>query len=243
MASVIELKNISKTFVMGEISVQALKHLSITIDHGDFVAVMGSSGSGKSTMMNILGCLSPPTSGEYLLENQNVAAMKPAQLANIRNTRIGFVFQGYNLLPRTSAVENVELPLVYDRKNRIPNPRLKAREMLELVGLKDRMTHEPNRLSGGQQQRVAIARALVNDPAIILADEPTGNLDSKTSIDIMKTFQELNRRGITIVLVTHEEDIAGYTRRIIELRDGIVVKDSPVEGMTLDRTESAVQAE
>ena len=228
MTEIIRMNRISKTYRLGEISVQALKQIDLSVESGEFVAVMGSSGSGKSTMMNILGCLSPPTSGEYLLDGTDVAAMNPRRLADVRNTKIGFVFQGFNLLPRTSALENVELPLEYDRAHRVKKPRQKAEEVLARVGLGDRMHHEPNRLSGGEQQRVAIARALINDPAIILADEPTGNLDTRTSNAVMRVFQDLNDQGITVVLVTHEPDIATYTRRIIELRDGLVIRDEPI---------------
>lgn len=232
--SVIEMNNICKTFTMGDITVDALRNVSLTVEKGEFVSIMGSSGSGKSTLMNILGCLSPPTSGAYRLENRDVAGIKPNQLADVRNTQIGFVFQGFNLLPRTTALENVLLPLMYDRSGNIKNPRQKAEEKLTLVGLSDRMRHEPSQLSGGQQQRVAIARALVNDPAIILADEPTGNLDSKTSLDVIRSFQDLNEQGITIIIVTHEPDIAQYTRRIIELRDGEIIRDEAVNQMKIN---------
>ena len=227
--AVIEMDKICKTFTMGDIQVNALRDVSLTVESGEFVSIMGSSGSGKSTLMNILGCLSPPTSGDYRLEGDSVAGKSSNQLADVRNLKIGFVFQGFNLLARTSALENVLLPLMYDRTGRIKNHREKAAEMLTLMGLEDRVSHEPTQLSGGQQQRVAIARALVNDPAIILADEPTGNLDSQTSLDVIKSFQDLNDQGITIITVTHEADIAQYTKRIVELRDGKITRDEPIE--------------
>ncbi|ACF12974.1 ABC transporter-related protein [Chloroherpeton thalassium ATCC 35110] len=228
MSKVIEIKSITKTYLMGEIEVQALKGVDLTVDQGEFISIMGASGSGKSTLMNIIGCLDMQTSGDYILEGQKVNQLSKNAYADIRNQKIGFVFQGFNLLPRTSALENVELPLVYDRTHRIQNPREAAIDALRKVGLAERMEHEPNQLSGGQQQRVAIARALVNDPAILLADEPTGNLDTKTSIEIMALFQALNQRGMTIVLVTHEPDIASFTKRIVEMRDGVIIKDAIV---------------
>lgn len=229
MKYVIETKQLSKTYKMGNVAVQALRSADLTVEPGEMVAIMGSSGSGKSTLMNLLGCLDVPTSGEYFLEGKNVETLSKNERANIRNQKIGFVFQVFNLLPRTSALENVELPLFYDRAKRIKNARQAAIDALEQVGLKDRIDHEPNQLSGGQQQRVAIARALVSSPSLILADEPTGNLDTMTSIDIMSLFQELNDRGITIILVTHEEDIAQYAKRIIRMRDGLIKDDSGVE--------------
>ena len=213
---------------MGEVEVRALRGISLTIEQGEFVAIMGASGSGKSTFMNILGCLDYSSEGDYYLDNVHVNALNKRQLADIRNQKIGFVFQGFNLLPRTSAVENVELPLLYDRRHHVKNPYKKAIESLRRVGLGERLDHEPSQLSGGQQQRVAIARALVSDPAIILADEPTGNLDTQTSTEVMALFQELNNQGITILLVTHEPDIAQYTKRIVELRDGVLRRDEPV---------------
>lgn len=226
MNTIIEIKHITKTFRMGEVAVHALRGLDLRIDRGEFVAIMGASGSGKSTLMNLLGCLDVPTSGEYFLEGINVSSMSKNEHADIRNQRIGFVFQGFNLLARSSALENVELPLSYDRTGRIKNSRQAAIEALERVGLADRMDHEPSRLSGGQQQRVAIARALVNQPSIVLADEPTGNLDTRTSIDIMSVLQELNGQGITIVLVTHDSDISQYAKRIVQMKDGLIVRDN-----------------
>ena len=213
---------------MGEVVVRALRGIDLKIESGEFVSIMGASGSGKSTLMNVMGCLDAATSGDYYLDGADVGKLSRDQYAEIRNQRIGFVFQGYNLLPRTSAVDNVELPLFYDHSGRIENPRANAVKALESVGLGDRIEHEPSELSGGEQQRVSIARALVNEPAIILADEPTGNLDSRTSVDVMTVFQELNDQGITILLVTHEQDIAAYTRRIVLLRDGRIVGDRPV---------------
>lgn len=222
---VIELKDIHKTYSMGDIKVHALRGISLTVQQGEFIAIMGSSGSGKSTLMNIIGCLDRPTQGTYLLDNQDVSQFSKDERADIRNLKIGFVFQGFNLLARTSAMENVELPMLYagvstaERKKR-------AMEALEAVGLKGREENHPNQLSGGQQQRVAIARSLVNQPALILADEPTGSLDSVTSVEIMEIFQRLNReQGITLVLVTHETDIAQYAKRIIVFRDGNILKD------------------
>jgi putative ABC transport system ATP-binding protein len=228
MPRIIETKRLTKVYRMGDIELMALAGIDLSIESGEFVAVMGASGSGKSTLMNLLGCLDEPTSGDYWLEGQDVAALDRDAYADIRNQKIGFVFQGFNLLARTSALENVELPLLYDRARRIADPLREARGALERVGLGDRFDHEPNQLSGGEQQRVAIARALVNRPSIILADEPTGNLDSHTSIEIMAVFQELNSQGITIILVTHEHDIAHYAGRIIEMRDGVITGDVPV---------------
>ncbi|HTM07425.1 MAG TPA: ABC transporter ATP-binding protein [Verrucomicrobiae bacterium] len=213
---------------MGDIEVEALCGINISIHRGEFVAVMGASGSGKSTFMNILGCLDRPTSGSYFLEGEDVSRLTPDEWALIRNRKIGFVFQGFNLLSRTSALENVELPMMY---NSLPSRerRERAVEVLKLVGLQERLDHMPNQLSGGQQQRVAVARSLVNRPALILADEPTGNLDSKTSAEIMELFQDLNdREGITIVLVTHEADIAGYAKRQVLFRDGLIISDKKV---------------
>jgi putative ABC transport system ATP-binding protein len=223
--SIIKTVNITKTYKVGEIDVPALKSVNISIDKGEFVAIMGASGSGKSTLMNLLGCLDMPTTGEYFLDDANTSKMTKNEYASIRNQKIGFVFQGFNLLSRTTAVENVEMPLMYDRSGIIKDPRKAAVDALQKVGLADRMDHIPSQLSGGQQQRVAIARALVNSPAIILADEPTGNLDSKTSVEVFALFQQLNEEGITIIMVTHERDFASFAKRIIEMRDGSVVKD------------------
>ncbi|MDD3732633.1 MAG: ABC transporter ATP-binding protein [candidate division Zixibacteria bacterium] len=230
MSKVIEIKNLTRVFKMGDIAVHALRGVNLNVDTGEFVAIMGASGSGKSTLMNLLGCLDKPTSGEYFLDGIKVNELNGNAFATIRNERIGFIFQTFNLLARTSALENVMLPLFYDRRGRIKNPGAAAVEALTRVGLSDRLEHEPSQLSGGQQQRVAIARALVNRPAIILADEPTGNLDSRTSVEVMSVFQNLNDQGITIILVTHEPDIALYARRVVELRDGLIRRDSPVTG-------------
>lgn len=211
---------------MGDVEVHALRGVSLSIEAGQFVSVIGPSGSGKSTFMHILGCLDRPTSGQYTLDSQDVSTLSRDELAVVRNERIGFVFQGFNLLARTSAVDNVELPLLYRSGIRAAERHRRAREMLETVGLADRMDHHPNQMSGGQQQRVAIARSLVNQPSIVLADEPTGNLDSRTSIEIMDIFQRLNREnGITVILITHEHEIAEYGHRIIRFRDGTVVSD------------------
>jgi len=223
--SLIELKNLIKTYRMGDIDVHALQGVDMNIEKGEFVAITGASGSGKSTMLNILGCLDLPSQGEYILEGIHVGGLNKRELADIRNQKIGFVFQGFNLLSRTSALENVELPLLYDRAGRIKDPARKAVEALTRVGLADRLHHEPNKLSGGEQQRVAIARALINEPSILLADEPTGNLDTVTSMEVIDIFRELNGQGMTIILVTHEPDIARQARRAIELRDGRIIKD------------------
>ena len=229
MEPVIKTRELKKTYVMGDVQVHALRGGDLQVMPGEFVAIMGASGSGKSTLMNLLGCLDEPTEGSYHLDGQDVAGLSSREYADIRNTRVGFVFQGFNLLARTSALENVELPLLYDRSGRIPDPIAAAKAALDRVGLSDRMDHEPNQLSGGQQQRVAIARALVNNPALILADEPTGNLDSRTSVEILAVLQELNEQGITVVLVTHETDVARYAKRIIRMRDGRVVEDRNVK--------------
>jgi len=226
--AIIEVKDITKVYKLGDIDVHALSGVSLTIDKGEFVAIMGPSGSGKSTFMNILGCLDKPSDGKYLLEDLDISNLDRDKLASIRNKKIGFVFQGFNLLPRTSAIENVELPLLYDG---LParERRGKALDALNKVGLEGRGDHHPNQLSGGQQQRVAIARALVNNVPIILADEPTGNLDTKTSAEIMEIFVQLNTQSnITIILVTHENDIAAYSRRIIKFIDGRIISDEKV---------------
>ncbi|MFH1866218.1 MAG: ABC transporter ATP-binding protein [Candidatus Eisenbacteria bacterium] len=228
MGTVIETRGITKEYRMGEVLVRALRGVDLKVESGEFVSIMGASGSGKSTLMNVMGCLDAATSGDYFLDGADVSKLSRDQYAEIRNQRIGFVFQGYNLLPRTSAVDNVELPLFYDHSGRIEDSRGNAIRALERVGLGDRIDHEPSELSGGEQQRVSIARALVNEPAIILADEPTGNLDSRTSVDVMTVFQELNDQGITILLVTHEPDIANYTKRVVILRDGRITSDRPV---------------
>ncbi|MEQ8906279.1 ABC transporter ATP-binding protein [Ekhidna sp.] len=224
MSSIINTTEVSKKYVMGSEIIMALKSISINIDRGEYVAFMGPSGSGKSTLMNIIGCLDTPTDGTYVLNGHDVSDLTENELAEIRNKEIGFVFQTFNLLPRASALENVALPLVYAGYNSADREE-RALEALAGVGLGDRAYHKPNELSGGQRQRVAIARALVNDPSIILADEPTGNLDSKTSYDIMDLFQELHDKGNTIIMVTHEEDIAEYSHRIVRMRDGLIETD------------------
>lgn len=224
MSEIIKTSEIARKYIMGSETIHALQSISITIDRGEYVAFMGPSGSGKSTLMNIIGCLDSPSDGTYILNNNDVSDLTENELADIRNKEIGFVFQTFNLLPRASALENVALPLVYAGLNKSDRDE-KALGTLEGVGLGDRAYHKPNELSGGQRQRVAIARALVNDPSIILADEPTGNLDSKTSYSIMDLFQELHSKGNTIVMVTHEDDIAAYAHRIVRLRDGLVESD------------------
>jgi putative ABC transport system ATP-binding protein len=224
---VISVQNLKKTYVVGDIQVHALRGVSVDVEPGEFLAVTGPSGSGKSTFMHILGCLDRPTSGKYVLDGQDVSKMSKDDLAKVRNHRIGFVFQGFNLLSRTSAIENVELPLLYSRDHiKAAERHKRARASLDIVGLLPRSHHHPNQLSGGQQQRVAIARALINNPSILLADEPTGNLDTRTSIEVMDVFQRLNiERGITILLITHEHDIAEYGTRTIAFRDGLIVSD------------------
>ncbi len=238
MNTVIQLQDIHKTYYTGDVEVQAVRGVSLEVSQGEFVALMGASGSGKSTMMNIIGCLDRPTAGKYLLDSIDVSQLSRDELADIRNQKIGFVFQGFNLLARTSALENVELPMLYTRQR--PggaSQRERAMKALETVGLADRADHKPNQLSGGQQQRVAIARALANQPSILLADEPTGNLDTRTSVDIMGVFQKLNEQGMTLVMVTHELDIAQYTRRMVVMRDGKVVGDNPVAKRLIAETE------
>ena len=226
--SVIELDNIQKIYRTGDVEVRAVNGVSLRIERGDFVAIMGSSGSGKSTLMNMLGCLDQPTEGQYLIDGMDVAHMGRAELSRLRNQKIGFVFQSFNLLSRTSACENVELPLFYTSPHvSLRERRQRAIEALQKVGLGERLYNHPNQLSGGQQQRVAIARALVNKPELLLADEPTGNLDTRTSIEVMGLFQALNDAGITVVMVTHELDIAAYCKRIIVMRDGKVIRDEP----------------
>ena len=225
--NVIQVDDIHKYYDLGDTRVHALRGVSVGISRGEFVAIMGASGSGKSTFMNIVGCLDKPTSGRYLLEGLEVSQLSKKELAAIRNRKIGFVFQGFNLLSRTTALENVELPTLYAHISKEEGLQ-RSREALKLVGLSDRMLHFPSQLSGGQQQRVAIARALVNRPSILLADEPTGNLDSRTSVEIMDVFQQLNHGGLTVVLVTHEPDVAQFAKRIIHFRDGKIRRDEPV---------------
>ncbi|HEY5585584.1 MAG TPA: ABC transporter ATP-binding protein [Ruminiclostridium sp.] len=225
---IISMKDLGKTYKNGQIEVEALRHANINIEKEEFVAIMGPSGSGKSTLMNIIGCLDKSTAGEYWLEGVNISTLNEVELAKIRNLKIGFVFQSFNLLPRITALQNVELPMIYagiGSKER----RKKAISALDRVGLEPRMHHKPNEMSGGQKQRVAIARALVNSPAIILADEPTGNLDSTSGEEIMTVFQDLNKEGVTIVLVTHEPDIAAHTKRVLKFRDGLLISDEPVK--------------
>ncbi len=224
---VITIKEMTKVYTMGEYQVRALNGVTLSIYAGEFLSIMGPSGSGKSTMMNMLGALDKPTSGTYLLDGTDVSNLSEDELADVRNRKIGFVFQSFNLLPRTAALQQVELPLIYAGKRQRAQ---KAREALEMVGLGERLDHKPSELSGGQQQRVAIARALVNEPAIILADEPTGNLDSKSGTEVMQIFQQLNReRGITVVFVTHDPWIARHTNRVVTLADGLVVRDEKIE--------------
>lgn len=225
MSSIISIKKLEKVYMNGGNRLRVLKEIDLEIQSGEFTSIMGSSGSGKSTLLNILGCLDKPTKGDYFIDGINVSKMTPDQLADIRNTKIGFIFQSYNLLARTTALENVELPLLYNKKVGARERRERAIEALRKVGLADRMHHRPNELSGGQQQRVSIARALVNNPVVILADEPTGNLDTLTSYQIIEQFQELNANGITIVMVTHEQDIAAFTRRSVVFKDGMIIKD------------------
>ncbi|HEY9124541.1 MAG TPA: ABC transporter ATP-binding protein [Bacteroidales bacterium] len=228
MKKIIEVRNLRKDFHVGEVTVHALRGVSLEIEEGDFVAIMGASGSGKSTMLNILGCLDKPTSGDYFLDGHPMAQMSRNELANLRNRKLGFVFQAYNLLPRTTALENVELPLLYNSTVKAKERKERAMYALESVGLKDRMHHMPNQMSGGQQQRVAIARSLVNDPVVILADEATGNLDTRTSYEIMALLQELNNNGKTIVFVTHEPDIARFTKSTLIFKDGHIIKQEKI---------------
>src|SRR5437773_2345650 len=241
MPAVISVKNLVKTYVVGEVQVRALRGVNLDVQPGEFLAVTGTSGSGKSTFMHIVGCLDRPTSGQYFLDGEDVSKMSKDALAAVRNKKIGFVFQGFNLLSRTSALDNVELPLLYGGGGMRTSERHKrAMDVLNAVGLGNRADHHPNQLSGGQQQRVAIARALINTPSILLADEPTGNLDTKTSIEVMDIFQTLNReRGITVLLLTHAHDIAEYGTRIVTFRDGHVVADTPVARRRLAQDELA----
>ena len=222
---IIEVRGLAKTYRMGEVTVEALRGVDLTIARGEFVAISGASGSGKSTFMNILGCLDAPSAGSYALDGRMVQSLKRDELSLVRNRKLGFVFQSFNLLSRTSALENVELPLLYRSDAETGAVRARAQSALEAVGLGSRVHHHPNQLSGGQQQRVAIARSMVNDPVVILADEPTGNLDTRSSIEIMALFQGLNAKGITVILVTHEPDIAAYAGRLIVFRDGAVIRD------------------
>jgi putative ABC transport system ATP-binding protein len=225
---VIRISKVAKTYTMGTNTVHALRGVDLTVEPGELVAIMGSSGSGKSTLMNTLGCLDIPTSGTYTLDGVMVNGLSKNELADLRNQKLGFVFQGFNLLSRTSAIDNVELPLLYDRSGRKLDTKKMAADALAKVGLGERMDHHPSELSGGQQQRVAIARALVTQPKLLLADEPTGNLDSHMTVEIMALFPELNDQGITIVLVTHEPEVAAYAKRVVVMKDGRIVKDSPV---------------
>jgi putative ABC transport system ATP-binding protein len=248
MPPVVKIEDLHKIYDSGEIPVHAVRGVSLEVQRGEFVALMGASGSGKSTLMNLLGCLDRPTRGRYLLDTIDVSKLERNELADIRNQKIGFVFQGFNLLSRTTALENTELPMMYGRGRRSSREmRQRALHSLEIVGLSDRADHFPNQLSGGQQQRVAIARALANDPEILLADEPTGNLDSKTSVEVMGVFQKLNDQGITIIMVTHELDIARYCKRNLILRDGVLVRDETVQdrfnaGEEMKRLQSAEAA-
>ena len=235
--SVIRVEHVTKVYQMGKNEVRALRGVDLTVERGEMIAVMGASGSGKSTLMNILGCLDTPTSGSYWLDGIKVDGLSRNELAQLRNEKLGFVFQGFNLLSRTSALDNVELPLLYDHSGRKRDTKALAAEALRRVGLAGRMDHHPSELSGGQQQRVAIARALVTEPALLLADEPTGNLDSRTSVEVMALFQELNEQGITILLVTHEHDISRYARREVEVRDGRIIRDEPVAERHMARTD------
>ena len=229
MTPVISVRNLIKTYIVGEVEVRALRGVSLDVNPGEFVAITGPSGSGKSTLMHIIGCLDRPTSGQYVLDGQDVSRMSKDQLAEVRNRKIGFVFQGFNLLSRTTALDNVELPLLYRGGIRTAERHRRALDALNAVGLGQRSDHHPNQLSGGQQQRVAIARALINDPKLMLADEPTGNLDTKTSEEVMAVFQKLNDEGKTVVLITHEHDIAEYAKRVVVFRDGRILEDGPAK--------------
>ena len=235
-APVVQTRDLEKVYKMGDVEVRALRGISLAIDAGEFIAVMGASGSGKSTFMNLVGCLDRPTRGAYLLNGEDVGDLSRDQLARVRGREIGFVFQGFNLLPRTSAIETVELPMLYQGISAKERHR-RASEALSRVGLGDRIDHTPAQLSGGQQQRVAIARALVNRPTLLLADEPTGNLDSRTSVEVMGIFQELNDQGLTVLLVTHESDISDHARRVVTFKDGLVLSDSRVEHRRIAREE------
>ncbi len=230
MKPVIEIRGVTKVYQTGKTEVAALRGVDLTVEPGEMIAIMGTSGSGKSTLMNVLGCLDVPTGGSYLLDGTRVEGLGKDALADLRNQKLGFVFQGFNLLSRTTALDNVELPLLYDRQGRWKETRLMAARALERVGLGGRLDHEPSELSGGQQQRVAIARALVTQPTLLLADEPTGNLDSRMTVEIMALFQELNDEGATIVLVTHEPEVAQYAKRVVEVRDGRILRDHTVQG-------------
>ncbi|MGH7959782.1 MAG: ABC transporter ATP-binding protein [Opitutaceae bacterium] len=247
MAPVVQIQDIHKIYESGEVPVHAVRGVSLEIQRGEFVALMGASGSGKSTLMNMLGCLDRPTRGSYLLDGIDIAKLDRNELADLRNQKLGFVFQGFNLLARTTALENVELPMLYGRHRKVSMDDIRERALhcLDIVGLANRADHFPNQLSGGQQQRVAIARGLVNQPQVLLADEPTGNLDSRTSVEVMGVFQKLNDQGITIVMVTHELDIAHFCKRNLILRDGVVVRDEPLENRSTaaHETEKLRQAE
>jgi putative ABC transport system ATP-binding protein len=238
MPSVVKIEDLHKIYDSGDVPVHAVRGVTLDIQQNEFVALMGASGSGKSTLMNMLGCLDRPTRGRYLLDGVDVSGLEKNELADIRNQKLGFVFQGFNLLSRTTALENVELPCLYGKK-RLSSRKMRERALhcLDIVGLSNRADHMPNQLSGGQQQRVAIARALVNEPQLLLADEPTGNLDSRTSIEVMGVFQKLNDQGITIVMVTHELDVARYCKRYLILRDGVVVRDEPTQDRSLAEAE------
>ena len=236
MEPLIHSDHLVKIYQLGDFEIHALRGINLSIQKGEFGAILGPSGSGKSTLINILGCLDRPTKGRYILEGKDISSLDRNSLARIRNQKIGFVFQSFNLLPRTTALENVELPLLYN--NSSPKEKIeRAKKALSIVGLEGRENHYPNQLSGGQQQRVAIARALVNDPAIILADEPTGNLDTRTSVEVMEIFQSLNQQGITIIMITHEKDIAAYAKRNITFRDGKIVKDEMVSNPKIAKEE------